>query len=407
MGEVERDVEFSKENLNYIYYDKLQSFEDSLKGGNKKIVIFIDDLDRCAPDKVLEILESIKVFLDIEGFVYVFGINPEVVEKAIEMKYKDMGINGEDYLEKIIQIPFKIPDWNKEELNKCLEKMYEDIDSKYKDTFEKYKDIILEVIKKTPRQLKRFINSYICEQEVFKNEKLDLEMHLVLTILKFKWYDFYSKLFDENFRERLGGGVRIIKAREEFKNKKELYEFIEKKKVKRIIAKIVKMKDKELSKYRRAGLSILKITQQMPDVKKITTLLKSGKIKEFNKLKNKFRIIDLSYSNLNGVDLRGIDLININLRRADLTDAHLTDAHLTDAHLNGANLWCVNLIGANLIDTDLIDVVLNNANFSKSIILLKKFVKLKSVENADFKDAIINNEEFVEYLKKKQRKKCS
>jgi predicted KAP-like P-loop ATPase len=45
------------------------------KGGERRIVVFIDDLDRCLPDGTLEVLEAIKLFFDIPGFVFVVGLD--------------------------------------------------------------------------------------------------------------------------------------------------------------------------------------------------------------------------------------------------------------------------------------------------------------------------------------------
>jgi predicted KAP-like P-loop ATPase len=52
-----------------------------------RIVIFIDDLDRCNPEKALEVLESIKSFSDIEGIVYVIGMDSETINSLIKKKY--------------------------------------------------------------------------------------------------------------------------------------------------------------------------------------------------------------------------------------------------------------------------------------------------------------------------------
>jgi predicted KAP-like P-loop ATPase len=263
-----------------LYYDNLKAIENTLEKTEKKIVVFIDDLDRCAPDKILEILESTKVFLDIKGFVYVLGLNYDVVVQAIDQKYKDLGINGGDYLEKILQIPFRIPDWNVPERGKCIEDLIKNdkIDSAYKETFETYKDIIKKVIERTPRQVKRFINTYICEQEVFKDKNLDQTTHLILTILKFKWYDFYQKLFNEGYRKNL---KEILsdenKLREELEDKEILIDFINE--VRETIEKIIEMSDTQLSEYRRAGMiisqkiidpviiNILKLKDENPDVR--------------------------------------------------------------------------------------------------------------------------------------------
>lgn len=89
---------------------------------NGRLVIFVDDLDRCLPEKSLEILEAIKLFLDVKRTVFVIGMDKEVVELGVEARYHDvfknlgvtertaLPISGSSYLQKIIQIPFNIPD---------------------------------------------------------------------------------------------------------------------------------------------------------------------------------------------------------------------------------------------------------------------------------------------------------
>ena len=76
-----------------------------------RLAVFVDDLDRCLPDKAVEVLEAIKLFLDVPGCVFVLGIACEVIEQGIKVCYKDYEtqLNGAEYLEKIIQIPFALP----------------------------------------------------------------------------------------------------------------------------------------------------------------------------------------------------------------------------------------------------------------------------------------------------------
>ncbi len=76
------------------------------------LVIFIDDLDRCLPDKTVQVLEAIKLFLDKPGCVFVLGADVEVVRQAVESYYQNARITGQnaaDYLEKIIQLRFELP----------------------------------------------------------------------------------------------------------------------------------------------------------------------------------------------------------------------------------------------------------------------------------------------------------
>jgi len=85
-----------------------------------KLVIFIDDLDRCEPPKSADIVEAVNLFLDAEGCVFVIGMDSESVAMSIEVKYKDLfermkaentGVVslGRLFLDKIVQIPFSVP----------------------------------------------------------------------------------------------------------------------------------------------------------------------------------------------------------------------------------------------------------------------------------------------------------
>ncbi len=86
-----------------------------------RLVIFIDDLDRCLPDQAIGVLEAIKVFLDARGCVFVLGVDREIIERGIRIRYKEFALSERgtalgafpvperDYLEKIVQIPFALP----------------------------------------------------------------------------------------------------------------------------------------------------------------------------------------------------------------------------------------------------------------------------------------------------------
>lgn len=81
-------------------------------------VIFVDDLDRCLPEKAVETLELIKTVFNLESFAFVLALDEEVVERGIGHRYKDyalqnkkpeMPITGFEYLEKIVHLPFRLP----------------------------------------------------------------------------------------------------------------------------------------------------------------------------------------------------------------------------------------------------------------------------------------------------------
>ena len=83
------------------------------------LVVFIDDLDRCLPEKTMQVLEAIKLFLDKDGCVFVLGAHTEVIQKAVTKIYQDAGLsdeNASDYLEKIIQLRFELPPLDEDQM---------------------------------------------------------------------------------------------------------------------------------------------------------------------------------------------------------------------------------------------------------------------------------------------------
>ena len=94
-----------------------------------KTVVFIDDLDRCPPDKVVDVLEGVKLILKDKQFVVFLAVDTRIVSKAIEHRYRDIletnqnGSRGElgmEYLAKIVQIPFLLPRPGKPQLLKLV-----------------------------------------------------------------------------------------------------------------------------------------------------------------------------------------------------------------------------------------------------------------------------------------------
>lgn len=72
------------------------------KQGGKTLVICVDNLDRCSPENVIRLLESVKVFFSTSGCIWLFAIDSDVVAGYINKKYQDIGIDGYSYLDKII-----------------------------------------------------------------------------------------------------------------------------------------------------------------------------------------------------------------------------------------------------------------------------------------------------------------
>ena len=89
------------------------------QAGIKKLVIFVDELDRCNPATILDTLEAMRLFLFNGNVSFVLGADERHVTYAIRSKFDDIeGINmdiGKEYQEKLIQYPIRIPSMNKDE----------------------------------------------------------------------------------------------------------------------------------------------------------------------------------------------------------------------------------------------------------------------------------------------------
>ena len=92
----------------------LNEFETALErwvgktlGKTHRMVIFIDDLDRCMPDVALQVLEALKLYLNIPKLFFVVGVDRGVVDALVRKHYEELGLGGDkskNYLAKMFQL---------------------------------------------------------------------------------------------------------------------------------------------------------------------------------------------------------------------------------------------------------------------------------------------------------------
>lgn len=88
--------------------------QGAIRGGVERVVIYIDDLDRLAPSKAVELLEAIKNLIDVSGCVFVLAIDYDVVIRGLRQR-KDYEADefreseGKNFFDKIIQVPYRMP----------------------------------------------------------------------------------------------------------------------------------------------------------------------------------------------------------------------------------------------------------------------------------------------------------
>ncbi len=113
----------------------------------KKLIVLIDDLDRCNADTVISILEAIKLFLFAEHSAFIIAADERLIKYAVRKRFPEIpGENaevGRDYLEKLIQFPIRIPQLSEHEMETYINLLFTKLRISNASNFE---DIRLKVI---------------------------------------------------------------------------------------------------------------------------------------------------------------------------------------------------------------------------------------------------------------------
>ena len=223
------------------------------KSDIKTLVVLIDDLDRCSPERIVENLEAIKLFLNVERTAFIIGADPRIVRHAIELKYGlRSGENSNesayntivnDYLEKLIQYPYYLPKLSPVEIETYISllfaKKYLSVEgfrailSEYKNARTNYRfnsfgehaitsvlstiqsetetqklheslaitsiisPLITECLKGNPRQVKRFLNLFELRKKMSEIAHLNIRNDVLvkLMILEYSHPEQYEQLY--------------------------------------------------------------------------------------------------------------------------------------------------------------------------------------------------------------------
>ncbi|WP_027216797.1 KAP family P-loop NTPase fold protein [Butyrivibrio fibrisolvens] len=101
-----------------------QKLEKALIGANKKIVVLIDDIDRLTNSQIRDVFQLVKQVCDLPNIIYILAMDREVVKRALTEVHN---FDGNEYLEKIVQIPFEIPALSKSKLNNIFFNKLDDV----------------------------------------------------------------------------------------------------------------------------------------------------------------------------------------------------------------------------------------------------------------------------------------
>jgi hypothetical protein len=206
------------------YHASFRALHDAFEAfagpqSTRRIVVFIDDLDRCLPGSALQVLESMKLFFDLDGFVFVVGLDRSVVEQVVDSKYhreqngdggdrRESRVLGEDYIKKIFQVPYTLAPVGIGQLQGFLTAIYDEADlpDAQRDEFRRVVEPHLQFLVRdgsvNPREVKRYLNAYTITTKI--NPDLDQNAVLSVLLLDFRddWEEVESALL-------LNGGVFV------------------------------------------------------------------------------------------------------------------------------------------------------------------------------------------------------
>jgi ABC-type dipeptide/oligopeptide/nickel transport system ATPase component len=203
------DATAKPQSLYYAAFQQLDiAFNEVQKSGLSRIVVFVDDLDRCLPERALTVLESMKLFFDMAGFIFVVGLDERVVQSAVRTKFAlqpdekrdtDRQIERE-YLNKIFQLPYSLPKIAPAQLDQLVGWLDNNAalsDWQRTDLNGRVKNFLSYVAKEgriNPREVKRYINAYMLQRII--RPELEADTTLALQTMDFRkdWERFYEEI---------------------------------------------------------------------------------------------------------------------------------------------------------------------------------------------------------------------
>jgi len=155
-------------NFENVFKNAVQSYV----GNDGRLMIFIDDLDRCLPENALSVLECLKLHLDQSNCIFVIGIDKRILEQAVGQRYpKELGITGREYIEKIINLNFFLSDKDQEEVKNRL--LQGSLTAQYSND-EKIWGMISQATNSNIRKMQQFITAFYMIQEIVKKHNSTL-----------------------------------------------------------------------------------------------------------------------------------------------------------------------------------------------------------------------------------------
>lgn len=218
--------------------ESFQKLVNEKAGDEGRVIIFIDDLDRIEPERAVELLEVLKIFLDCEKCIFVLAIDYSVVTRGVKVKYgNDFSEGkGKSFFDKIIQVPFKMP-VGSYDISLYVKKCFEDIGMEVEEeTLPQYINLIKYSIGNNPRSMKRLFNSFLLLSNISDSEILEDSLNRQILFALLCMQSSYELMYNYIIEKRLDLDGEF---------------FYELKNEKNDIFKKIEMNEKEISQFTR------------------------------------------------------------------------------------------------------------------------------------------------------------
>ena len=218
--------------------ESFQKLVNEKAGDEGRVIIFIDDLDRIEPERAVELLEVLKIFLDCEKCIFVLAIDYSVVTRGVKVKYGNdfSESKGKSFFDKIIQVPFKMP-VGSYDISLYVKKCFEDIEMEVEEeTLPQYINLIKHSIGNNPRSMKRLFNSFLLLSNISDSEILEDSLNRQILFALLCMQSSYELIYNYIIEKRLDLDGEFFS---ELKNEKN------------DIFKKIEMNEKEISQFTR------------------------------------------------------------------------------------------------------------------------------------------------------------
>lgn len=202
----------------------------------KRLVVLIDDLDRCMPDTIIETLEAIKLFLFVPRTAFILGADERLVRYAVRRRFPELPGEkvevGRDYLEKLVQFPIRVPPLGRAEMETYINLLFAKKALSNPKEFEAARQCVVNCEPSTvlevrynhgiarkslnralppelsdnlalaqriapilatgllgnPRQCKRFLNTLVMRLEMAKSRRIDLKQRILAKLMLLEYF---------------------------------------------------------------------------------------------------------------------------------------------------------------------------------------------------------------------------